>query len=158
MSEAANKLFLRHRQAVILGSAAVWAAAHAYAPYVHSGPVLCPVHGLIGLPCPTCGITRAFCALVQGNFLGALEWNALVVPLAFLFVAGPIVAGLEILAGKAYGFYRSVLYSTKIAERFAAVVIVYHLARCAVWLASGTLRHDFLETSWTYRFLQAVIK
>ncbi len=154
---APDKLFVQHRLAVMLGSALVWTAAHLYAPFVHGGPVICPVHGLVGMPCPTCGLTRAFCALVQGDFLGALQWNALVVPLAILFLAGPVIAGLEIFSGKAYRFYHSFLYSSRIAERFAAVVIVYHVARCAVWYASGTLTHDFVETSWTYRLWQAVL-
>ena len=36
---------------------------------------LCPLHALAGIPCPTCGSTRAASALVHGDLAAALAWN-----------------------------------------------------------------------------------
>jgi Protein of unknown function (DUF2752) len=38
---------------------------------------LCPLHAVTGLPCPTCGSTRAASALVRGDLAAALTWNPL---------------------------------------------------------------------------------
>ena len=38
---------------------------------------LCPLHALIGFPCPTCGSTRATATLTHGDLVGALGWNPL---------------------------------------------------------------------------------
>ena len=35
----------------------------------------CLLHDLTGLPCPTCGATRCFIQLLNGNFRAALGWN-----------------------------------------------------------------------------------
>jgi hypothetical protein len=47
--------------------------------WLHAGlpTPLCPLHAVTGLPCPTCGSTRAASALVHGNLAGALTWNPL---------------------------------------------------------------------------------
>lgn len=38
---------------------------------------LCPLHALTGIPCPTCGMTRATTALLHGHPVEALAWNPL---------------------------------------------------------------------------------
>lgn len=43
-------------------------------------PVLCPFRTITGLPCPTCGATRAFAALFSGDLPGSLGYNPAVVP------------------------------------------------------------------------------
>jgi hypothetical protein len=60
--------------AVSLGSlavAALWMGMGL--PWPH-----CTFHDLTGLPCLTCGATRAAVQFLHGNFLRALEWNPLV--------------------------------------------------------------------------------
>src|SRR5688572_19052319 len=48
----------------------------------------CPSITLFGLPCPSCGSTRALAALVELDFLRALTFNPLVVfGLGFLLIA-----------------------------------------------------------------------
>lgn len=48
----------------------------------------CPVWLLFGVPCPGCGITRAYLTLLKGDVAGAFAWNPMFLPagLAFLYV------------------------------------------------------------------------
>lgn len=48
----------------------------------------CPIRGLLGRPCPTCGITRGAVALLQGDFVGAYAANPLLYPLLLLLLLG----------------------------------------------------------------------
>lgn len=57
--------------------------------FVEWPPVLCPLQAIAGLPCPTCGATRAVFALVGGRPLEALRLNPLVT--AGLLLAVPYV-------------------------------------------------------------------
>jgi len=47
---------------------------------------LCPFRALTGLPCPGCGMTRAFLALGRLDFAGVYDQNPLAFPLAVLIV------------------------------------------------------------------------
>ena len=52
-------------------------------------PVLCTWRNLLGINCPTCGLTRAVCCLLHGRFADAFAYNPLVfviIPLAVLHV------------------------------------------------------------------------
>jgi hypothetical protein len=54
-------------------------------------PFTCPFRLLTGLPCPTCGLTRSWIALVHGNLSGSLSVHPLgpvTVVAAILFVMG----------------------------------------------------------------------
>ena len=44
----------------------------------------CVFHDLTGLPCLTCGATRAVIEFLHGHFVAALKWN----PLVFVAVCG----------------------------------------------------------------------
>lgn len=61
-------------------------------------PVLCPFHAVTGLPCPTCGSTRALFAFVAGRPLEALRANPLVgagalLSVPYLAYAAPVALG-----------------------------------------------------------------
>ena len=40
-------------------------------------PSICPFYNLTGLPCPGCGLTRAFVCLGHGRWLESLHWHPL---------------------------------------------------------------------------------
>lgn len=44
---------------------------------------LCPLHALTGIPCPTCGMTRAVAALLHGKIRLAFLLNPLTTSLLF---------------------------------------------------------------------------
>lgn len=58
----------------VLGAAALIAAG-----WLRSGipTPLCPLHAITGIPCPTCGATRAASSMLHGNLPAALLLNPL---------------------------------------------------------------------------------
>lgn len=154
-SLADSPRFVRSRIVVAVSAVAVLVASYAYAPFVNGGPVLCPVHGLIGLPCPSCGLTRAFCRLARLDLFGALSYHALSVPLFAVFLAAPVMCAYEVLRRRECRLH-SLLYSRHVAWGLAAFMSVYHVIRMVVWLSDGTLVNDYVKTSWTYTLLTAM--
>ncbi len=65
---------------------ALLVAAWLYYPFAFSGPVLCPMALALGLPCPGCGITRAFCLMTHGHFGEAVAFHGLA-PFLLLYFA-----------------------------------------------------------------------
>lgn len=149
-TDFAQRQFVANRVATVVVSLSLLAATFAYRPYADSGPVLCALRGTVGLPCPACGLTRAFCALARFDFRQAVGSHAFCLPLAALLIAAPVVALYELSRGRRATWYRF-MYSMQFARWAAATLIVYHLARVAVWLFDGTLVEQYLRTSWTYR-------
>lgn len=74
----------------ILGLFVVFALAvvyYKYDPKMYSFFPECPFHKYLGLDCPGCGSQRAVHALLHGNIMLALNYNALLVlSLPFLFI------------------------------------------------------------------------
>jgi hypothetical protein len=61
----------------------------------------CPFRLLTGVPCPTCGTTRAAQALLHGRILDSLAANPLMALAGVVFVLGGLTAPLWIAAGGA---------------------------------------------------------
>ena len=147
--------FVKRRIAAVATATAVLAASYLYAPFAIGGPVLCPLHGLVGLPCPSCGLTRAFCALARLDPQAALGFNALGVPPFGLVAAVPFVSAYEAVRGRRSSLH-TLLYARWTGWLSAATILTYHLGRLGVWLWDGTLVREYVRTSWTYALLQAV--
>ena len=58
----------------------------------------CVFRSLTGIPCPTCGTTRAATAFLNGDLLTALAVNPLAATAGFIFVVGAPVAVLWAIA------------------------------------------------------------
>ena len=131
-----------------------YAAARGYAAHAFTGPVLCPLRALTGLPCPGCGLTRALCVLSSGELTRALALNATALPLALFAFAAVGVAAAELVRGRAWQFYRPWLHAGRLWRLSAGGVLGYHAARMAYWAATGVLTRDW-HASWLYRALTA---
>ncbi len=44
---------------------------------------VCWIRLTFGIPCPACGITRAFALLIKGDFAGAWQMHAMIFPVIF---------------------------------------------------------------------------
>lgn len=76
-----------------------WLAARLYPMWRDHFYVACPLLEWTGVPCPTCGGTRAMAALAAGQWADAFAWNpavasagivsALFVPVGLLWLAAP---------------------------------------------------------------------
>ncbi len=71
-------LFVLPLTSAVFAVSATWRASEL------PGFVLCPFRAVTGLPCPGCGMTRAFCAMGHGDVAGAFGFNALA---PFVFAA-----------------------------------------------------------------------
>lgn len=82
---------------------AVAAASIGLAPFASRAAELAPAclfRSLTGLPCPTCGATRAVLALSRLDLSGALAFNPLAAVAVIAFLAGGLIAGAAALAGR----------------------------------------------------------
>lgn len=87
--------FLWGGAAIVCAAAAPWASAFA------QGMPACPFRELLGVPCLTCGSTRALAALARIDLGAAFGWNPLVAGAGILFIAGGVVAlGAALLGGE----------------------------------------------------------
>lgn len=66
----------------------------AFAPHLRP----CLFYSLTGIPCPTCGTTRAAMAFLDGNLMAALAANPLATAAGLLFVIGAPLAALWAIA------------------------------------------------------------
>jgi hypothetical protein len=70
------------------------------APQIAAALPECLFHTMTGLPCPTCGSTRAGLALSHLDLAGAAAMNPLATLTAAGFVLGGLAAGLAALTGR----------------------------------------------------------
>ncbi len=57
----------------------------------------CPIRHLTGVPCPTCGMTRSFMAIVQGHWLQAVNFHLFGPILFFIFAAIVVHIAVELV-------------------------------------------------------------
>lgn len=93
------RLALAALAAVVL--AAGCAVLHAYEPGEHPFYPACLFHSLTGLHCPGCGATRCLHRLLNGDLLGALRMNALLLVLLPILAYGAAYIAWELLHERA---------------------------------------------------------
>ena len=62
----------------------------------------CIVHKILKIPCPTCGLTRGFIAIIHLDFLRAFNYYMLSFPLFFIFSLLYILFFIYLAFKKAY--------------------------------------------------------
>lgn len=61
---------------------------------------VCLIKNVTGLPCPSCGSTRAVVSLAQGDLVGALQWNPLGLIIAAVLLVAPWWMGYDFLTNQ----------------------------------------------------------
>ena len=88
---------------------------------------ICVFHNVTGLPCPGCGMTRAFLAIGHANLVLAWNLNALSLP---LYLGGLLWLGNELMAmagGRTVRFRRTTVNRASIVA--LGVVFAYWVYR-----------------------------
>ncbi|MEJ5251187.1 MAG: DUF2752 domain-containing protein [Armatimonadota bacterium] len=65
---------------LIVAVGVVWGSAYVLQPYVERAPTVCTFRIVTGKPCPTCGMTRATCALAHGEWAKAWRHHPMAIP------------------------------------------------------------------------------
>ena len=93
---AALRRFSSSNAARVLLSVVIIAACVALAHVF--GVTLCPMKRLLGVPCPTCGTTRAFAELLRGDVFGAFARQPLLMSCSLLGL--PVLLAIRIVSGQ----------------------------------------------------------
>ncbi|MEA2599668.1 MAG: hypothetical protein QOF89_660 [Acidobacteriota bacterium] len=104
---------------------------HVWTPSGDPVTAICLMRRLFHLPCPGCGMTRAFAALAKGDWSAAVVLHPLAPVVAFELIAGWTLWGIA-LAGR----------PLRLPVRIDAVLLGNAAALLALWLgrtATGTL-------------------
>jgi hypothetical protein len=100
----------------------------------------CPILYFTGVPCPSCGMTRAFLAIAQGDFSGAIAFH-LFSPLifaCFLGLAGHLIVEIVKKRRISTSLSRFVLRSRTLVI-FLLCVLLYHSVRLFHLWSTGEL-------------------
>jgi hypothetical protein len=117
-------LFVLPLTSVVFAVSAAWRVSEL------PGLVLCPFRAVTGLPCPGCGMTRAFCSIGHGEFTRAFGYNALA---PFVFVAAMLVWAHALATVLKLDTARAALErlrpGTRLTRVMLAVVLVWWVVR-----------------------------
>jgi len=94
------------------------------------GPVLCPFRLTTGLPCAGCGLTRAFLALMHGQWQAAIGFNQLTPFVLVWMVSWWLVAVVALVRG------RDVPALPRWLPRLGLIVVVSFWIGRIVWFAT----------------------
>lgn len=121
-------LFVLPLTSVVFAVSALWS------PSELPGVVLCPFRALTGLPCPGCGMTRAFCSLGHGDLTGAFGYNALA---PFVFAAALLLWAHALATVLKLDSARAALERLKPTQRAAGFMLAVTLVWWVVRLSAG---------------------
>jgi Protein of unknown function (DUF2752) len=109
-----------------------------------SSPVKCPILGLIGIPCPGCGLSRAFVAIAQGNLSKSLDYHLFGVLIFLSFCLTCVHLCLEVIFHKSITtIFGQTIQKSSVQILALLVILGYHSSRLYhLWL-SGELAHSF---------------
>jgi len=79
-----DKLYLFMACFCILGYGWIAYLFFSQSTFDSDGANLCIFKNLTGIPCPSCGSTRAFMSILDGRFVDSLLWN----PIGWLYLPG----------------------------------------------------------------------
>jgi hypothetical protein len=105
--------------------------------------VLCPLRAVTGIPCPSCGLTRALAHLERGHLAAALKFHPFSPLILLLALVLFILLLMELAAHKSIIF--NPLQNRRNIYFLFAGVIVFQVARTVIFFADGgwtIFRHE----------------
>jgi hypothetical protein len=118
--------------------------AYFYSYTDYNSPLFCPIKALTGIPCPGCGMTRAFMAIASGNLGKAIGYN-LFSPILFLvFLLTAIHLLLEVVTRRQLlGFYGKLIKNPALKLFGFFALLLYHVFRLYKLEQTGELALNF---------------
>lgn len=109
--------------------------------------LVCPLRHLTGIPCPTCGMTRSFMAIVRGDWSQAFTEH-LFGPILFASLLSVIVhVAIELSAGrKLIAFYDQMFSNRKTLILSLVILLSYHSQRLYHLSRTGELYFAFVQS------------
>lgn len=110
---------------------------------------LCPIKNILGVPCPACGMTRAFLQAAQFNFKAALDFHPLfwLVPLIFILILfrkrQPLLMKL----------YQSKWFSPTMIALFVGVYLYRMVQRFPTEVPLDFNQYALLPSLWRFIFV-----
>lgn len=107
----------------------------------------CPLRHWTGIPCPTCGMTRSFMAIVRGDLSQAVAEH-LFGPVLFTgFLIATVHMALEVVTGRQLGAcYISIFKRRKIQVLCLVMFFSYYLLRLCYLSETGELYFAFIRS------------
>ena len=90
---------------------------------------VCPFNYYFHIPCPGCGMTRAFKLILQGNILESLRYNLLAIPLFIFIILSMIFLVVDIIKNQT----KYLAYIERISQKYGVWII---LAVLVVWMCN----------------------
>jgi Protein of unknown function (DUF2752) len=112
------------RSVIVLGLAGIFGLITV------SGLPICPMAGVLGIPCPGCGLTRATLALARADFSQAFSFHPLVFVLAPLFIVAVSNAAWDYVRGPSARHATTPWLASRMATAVAWVLLA---ATLSVW-------------------------
>ena len=90
---------------------------------------VCPFNYYFHIPCPGCGMTRAFKLILQGNILESLQYNLLALPLFIFIILFMIFLVVDIIKNQT----EYLAYIERISQKYGVWIV---LAVLIVWMCN----------------------
>jgi hypothetical protein len=97
--------------------------------------VLCPLRAVTGIPCPSCGLTRALAHLERGHLDQALKYHPFSPLILLLALALFILLLLELVTHQ--GIIFNPLKNRRNIYLFFAIVVIFQILRTVIFFADG---------------------
>lgn len=97
--------------------------------------VLCPLRAVTGIPCPSCGLTRALAQLERGHLAEALKFHPFSPLILFLALTLFILLLLELATHKS--IIGNPLKGRRNIYFLFVVVVIFQIARTVIFFADG---------------------
>ncbi len=110
-------------------------------------PFTCPIRHLTGVPCPTCGMTRSFMAIAQGNWQQAISMHLFGPVLFGIFCVTILHVGFELASNQRLGGWHLRIISDRRLQLLGLTFYAgYYLLRLHHLSMSGELAASFANS------------
>lgn len=108
-------------------------------------PGKCLILSLMGIPCPSCGMTRSFVAIARGNIIESLSYHGLGIFVFISFILLAIHLSIEVVTRRSLSssFHRRLSHhKVPLAIGFLIVLFSYYGVRLAAFFKTGEFIPD----------------